>query len=181
MRVRSALAATWLVFAVLATAAGFAAVSQVGRELDVQPLPAAAPGADPTESFATVSPADPSAGTTSPGSQPSGSNGPNRAPTRTRTTSTEVPDPPEPPLSRTASRVVRGNYVSATCRSGAVSLSASPASGWRLDDYRPGPAREARARFRSESGDVELRVTCGSGGAPVFDVKDDVGTGSDDD
>jgi hypothetical protein len=181
MRVRSVLVATWLVFAVLATAAGFAAVSQVGRELDVQPLPAAAPRAEPTESFATVGPTDPSAGATSPGSPSSDSSGQTRAPTRTRTTSADVPDLPEPPRSRTASRVVRGNYVSATCRSGAVTLSASPAPGWRLDDYRPGPAREARARFRSESGDVEVRVTCGSGGAPAFDVRDDGGSGSDDD
>ena len=177
MRVRSVLVATWLVFAVLATAAGFAAVSQVGRELDVQPLPAAAPGAEPTESFATV---NPPAGSTPPrtsSSDPATSTG-----TGPRTgTRTGTADSPQPPPSRTASRVVRGNYVSATCRAGAVSLSASPAPGWRLDDYRPGPAREARARFRSESGDVELRVTCGSGGGPVFDVDDDGGKGSDDD
>jgi hypothetical protein len=138
---------TWLVFAGLATAAGFAAVGLVGQGLDLTAAPAA-----PT--------------TTASGGTPSPTNAPSTAePTTTRrTTPSAVP--------RTSSRSIRGNFVSATCRDSSVTLSASPAPGWSLDDYRPGPGREARAKFRSGSGEVEFKVSC-SGGRPVFETKDD--------
>ncbi len=145
---------TWLVFAGLATAAGFASVGLVGQGLDRSAARASGPTATPT------------AGTPSP--------------TATTSPTTAEPTPTKPTsrtaVPRTASRSVRDNFVSATCRGGSVTLSASPAPGWVLDDYRPGPAREARAKFRSDSGEVEFKVSC-SGGRPVFETKDDAGSG----
>jgi hypothetical protein len=145
MRLRSMLVLTWLVFAGLATAAGFAAVGLVGQGLDLTAAPA---GPTSTASADTQTPTT----TTSP-------------PTAEPTTA--------PAPHRTVSRSVRGNFVSATCRGASVTLSASPAPGWRLDDYRPGPGREARAKFRSDSDEVEFKVSC-SGGRPVFETKDDL-------
>ena len=146
---------TWLVFAGLATAAGFAAVGLVGQGLDLSAAPAGGPTS--TAPAGTPSPTT----TTSPTTAD---------PTSTRPTSrTAAP--------RTASRSVRGNFVSATCRGSSVTLSASPAPGWVLDDYRPGPGREARARFRSDSGEVEFKVSC-SGGRPVFETENDADIGS---
>ena len=147
---------TWLVFAGLATAAGFAAVGLVGQGLDLTAAPAG-----PTSTA--------SAGTPTPTST--------KSPTRTEPT-TKGPTTPTA-VRRTVNRSIRGNFVSATCRGSSVTLSASPAPGWSLDDYRPGPGREARARFRSDSGDVEFRVSCSSG-RPVFETKDDAAKGGGD-
>jgi len=152
MRLRSMLVMTWLVFAGLATAAGFAAVGLVGQGLDLT----AAPASEPTSTA--------SAGTQSP----------------TTTTAPTTAGPTTPTaVRRTVSRSVRGNVVSATCRGSSVTLSASPAPGWRLDDYRPGPGREARAKFRSDSGEVEVKASC-SGGRPVFETNDDSGSATGD-
>jgi hypothetical protein len=148
MRLRSMLVLTWLVFAGLATAAGFAAVGLVGQGLDL-----------------TAAPAGPTS-TASAGTQ---------RPTTTTSPTTTVPTTPTA-VRRTVSRSVRGNFVSATCRGASVTLSASPAPGWRLDDYRPGPGREARAKFRSDSGEVEFKVTCSSG-RPVFETRNDSDSG----
>jgi hypothetical protein len=148
MRLRSMLVLTWLVFAGLATAAGFAAVGLVGQGLDL-----------------TAAPAGPTS-TSSAGTQ-----------TPTSTTSPTTTEPTTPTAAqRTVSRSVSGNFVSATCRGSSVTLSASPAPGWRLDDYRPGPAREARAKFRSDSDEVEFKVSC-SGGRPVFEARNDADSG----
>jgi len=146
---------TWLVFAGLATAAGFAAVGLVGQGLDLTAAPA---GPTSTASAGT----QPTAPTTT------------TSPTTTEPTTTDQTTPTA--VRRTASRSVMGNFVSATCRGSSVTLSASPAPGWRLDDYRPGPGREARAKFRSDSAEVEFKVTC-SGGGPVFETRNDADGG----
>lgn len=155
MPLRWVLVLTWLVFAGLATTAGFAAVGLVGDGLDVAVAPPAAPTATASSLPSTTS---------------SGSD--TESPRPSVTPSGSATAPGAAPAARKATRSVRGNYVSATCRGSTVTLSASPAPGWSLDDYRPGPAREARARFRSDSGDVEFKVSC-SGGRPVFDAKDE--------
>ena len=149
---------TWLVFAGLATAAGFAAVGLVGQGLDLTAAPA---GPTSAASAGTLTPTT----TTSP------------SPTTTKPT-TEPPNATA--VRRTASRSVKGNFVSATCRGASVTLSASPAPGWSLDDYRPGPGREARAKFRSDSDEVEFKVSC-SGEGPVFETSDDADSGGGDD
>ncbi len=159
MRLRSVLILTWLVFAGLATSAGFAAVGLVGDGLDVAAAPAAPDATSTGSPSSSVSTSTPDATTSS-------------APTGSGPASTTTP-------SRTASRSVRGNFVSARCRGISVTLSASPAPGWALDDYRPGPGREARARFRSDSGEVEFKVSC-SDGRPVFDVDDEPDNSGDD-
>jgi len=152
---------TWLVFAGLATTAGFAAVGLVGDGLDAAVAPSAAPTVTATSSPSTSSASE--TGSPRPSATQSGT-----------ATSTGAG-----PIERKATRSVRGNYVSATCRGSSVTLSASPAPGWSLDDYRPGPGREARARFRSDSGEVEFKVSC-SGGRPVFDAKDETDDSFDD-
>ena len=160
MRLRSVLVLTWLVFAGLATTAGFAAVGLVGDGLDVAAAPAAPDATTTGSPSSSESPSTPDAPTSS-------------APTSSGPARTAAP-------SRTASRSIRGNFVSATCRGSSVTLSASPAPGWALDDYRPGPARETRAKFRSDSGEVEFKVTC-SGGRPQFETKDNPHSGGGDD
>ena len=152
---------TWLVFAGLATTAGFAAVGLVGDGLDVAGAPSAAPNGSATSSPSTTSSA-------------SETQSPRPSATRSGSASSTAR-----PMERRATRSIRGNYVSATCRGSSVTLSASPAPGWSLDDYRPGPGREARARFRSDSGEVEFKVSC-SGGRPVFDAKDEPDSSGDD-
>ncbi len=154
MRLRSMLVLTWLVFAALATAAGFAAVGLVGQGLDL-----------------TASPAGPTS-TASAGTQTATPTTTTSPPTTDRTTDRTTPSA----AARTTSRSVRGNFVSATCRGSSVTLSASPAPGWRLEDYRPGPGSEARAKFRSDAGEVEFKVSC-SGGRPIFETEDDADGG----
>jgi hypothetical protein len=162
MRLRTMLVLTWLVFAGLATTAGFAAVGLVGDGLDVAGPPLAVPTSTVSATPSTTASA---AETESPR--------PSATPSGSATTTGARP------VDRTATRSVRGNIVSATCSGSSVTLSASPAQGWVLDDYRAGPGREARAKFRSDSGEVEFKVSC-SGGRPVFDANDEPeGSGDD--
>src|SRR5688500_5912954 len=99
MRLRSMLVLTWLVFAGLATAAGFAAVGLVGQGLDLTAAPA---GPTSTASAGT----QPTAPTTT------------TSPTTTESITTDQTTPTA--VRRTASRSVRGNFVSATCRGSSV-------------------------------------------------------------
>jgi hypothetical protein len=163
MRLRSMLALTWLLFAGLATAAGFAAVGLVGQGLTVATAPGSGPSVTATATATTTTTVK---STAKPAAKPRKTTPkPTTATARTRQPTTAGP------VKRTASRSVRGNYVSATCRGDTVTLSASPAPGWRLDEYRPGPAHDARAKFHSDHDEVKIEVTC-SDGKPVFKVED---------
>jgi len=159
MRLRSMLVLTWLLFAGLATAAGFAAVGLVGQGLTVATAPETGPSVTTT---ATTTTATATTTTTTTATPSKSTHKPATATPRTRKPTTAAA------VQRTASRSVRGNYVSATCRGDVVTLSASPAPGWSLDEYRPGPAHEARAKFRSDHDEVEFKASC-SGGRPVFE------------
>jgi hypothetical protein len=165
MRLRSMLVLTWLLFAGLATAAGFAAVGLVGQGLTVAAAPDNGPSvtATATTTATTTTTAKPTA---KPAAKP-------RKTTAKPTTATPRPrqSTASGPVKHTASRSVRGNYVSATCTGDSVTLSASPAPGWRLDEYRPGPGRQALAKFHSDHDEVKVEVTC-SGGRPVFKIED---------
>jgi hypothetical protein len=168
MRLRSMLVLTWLLFAGLATAAGFAAVGLVGQGLTVASAPETGPSVTaPATTTTTTAPAKATAKATP---KPTA-----KLRKSTQRATTATPGTRQPtrsgPVKRTASRSVRGNYVSATCRGDSVTMSASPAPGWRLDEYRPGPAHEARAKFHSDHDEVKVEVTC-SAGRPVFKIED---------
>jgi hypothetical protein len=164
LRLRSMLVLTWLLFAGLATAAGFAAVGLVGQGLTVAAAPENGPSVTATATRTTTTTGKPTA-------KPAAAKPKKTTPKPTTATPrTRKPSTAEP-VKRTASRSVRGNYVSATCRGDSVTLSASPAPGWRLDDYKPGPAQKTLAKFHSDHDEVKVEVTC-SGGRPVFKVED---------
>jgi hypothetical protein len=63
--------------------------------------------------------------------------------------------------------------VAGSCRAGLVTVSASPAIGWQIDDVDGGQVVDARVRFEATSGDgrVEVHSWC-SGGAAKFSVDD---------
>jgi hypothetical protein len=166
MRLRSMLVLTWLIFAGLATAAGFAAVGLVGQGLTV----AAAPENGPSVS-ATSTATRTTTTTVKPNAKPAAKPRKTTQKPTTATPRTRKPTTAAPVVQRTGSRSVRGNYVSATCSGASVTLSASPAPGWRLDEYRPGPARDALAKFHSNHDEVKIEVSC-SGGSPVFKIED---------
>ncbi|MEU8076346.1 hypothetical protein AB0B31_12955 [Catellatospora citrea] len=54
-----------------------------------------------------------------------------------------------------------GGVVHASCAGGAVTLASwSPAQGYRADDPEPGPAREARIKFKKDKNEMRVVVTC---------------------
>ena len=64
--------------------------------------------------------------------------------------------------------------MSGSCRDGLVSVGASPAVGWAIDDVDSGRAEQARVRFEgSDDSDerVEVQAWC-AGGVPRFAVED---------
>ncbi len=93
--------------------------------------------------------------------------------------STSPPPTPTPTIDASRSLTTRGGFVAGTCSGTSVSLSASPAVGWQIDEIRGGPATEASVTFHQSSGgegEVQVEATC-SGGSPRFAVQDRSGTG----
>lgn len=161
MNRRLALVALWVVFAVAAVGVGFAAAGLVeGPFTDSLSTQAGGDGSSvlPTTPAPTGPPATSHSPTTRPpGSTSSATDGPS---TVTRSVST------------------RGGVVIARCTGQLVSVSASPAVGWRLDDYTQGRVEEAKVRFAASGGDgerVEVKATC-EHGAPVFELEDERGS-----
>ncbi|MDQ1669973.1 MAG: hypothetical protein QOE40_2034 [Actinomycetota bacterium] len=73
----------------------------------------------------------------------------------------------------------RGGYVSGTCRSGLIALSASPAVGWRLDGVSGGYSVAGEAEFE-QSADSESKVKVDAwcaAGKPAFSVENRDGGG----
>lgn len=67
--------------------------------------------------------------------------------------------------------------MSGSCSAGLVSLSASPAIGWGIEQVDAAPSTEASVRFRPTDGSedrVEVRARCEDNG-PVFEVEDEGG------
>lgn len=160
---RLALVALWAAFAAAAVGVGFGAAGLVG-----DPFSASAPT---VSGSATASPS------------PSGSSSPPRA-TTPQPSRTGGAGSGDSAVTRTLQ--TRGGLASATCRSGSVRLSASPAVGWEIKDLDPGPDQEVRVRFEpseDDNGQVEVRVSC-RGGVPRFSLEDDRsghgGSGGDD-
>jgi hypothetical protein len=153
---RWAFAAVWALFATASVGVGFAAAGLVGD-----------PFSDPAGTTAAAPPpaADsrPTSGTASP--RPTGSSVSSPRPTGT----VAVTDP-EPTVH---SVTTRGGFVAGSCRAGLVTVSASPAIGWQIDDVDRGQVVDARVRFEATSGDgrVEVHSWC-SGGTARFSVDD---------
>ena len=153
---RWALAAVWALFAVASVGVGFAAAGLVGD-----------PFSDPAG--VTVAAAPPAAGTRPPSGtaspRPTGSSVSSPRPTRTGATAD-----PEPTVH---SVTTRGGFVAGSCRDGLVTVSASPAIGWQIDDVDGGQVVDARVRFEATGGDgrVEVHSWC-SAGTATFSVDD---------
>jgi len=77
---------------------------------------------------------------------------------------------PEPTVH---SVTTQGGFVAGSCRAGLVTVSASPAIGWQIDDVDGGQVVDARVRFEATGGDgrVEVHSWC-SGGTAKFSVDD---------
>ena len=151
---RWALAALWALFAAASVGVGFAAAGLVGD-----------PFSDPAGT--TVAAAPPGAGPTSgpAGPRPTGSSASSPRPTRTGAATD-----PEPTVHSVSTR---GGFVAGSCRARLVTVSASPAIGWQIDDVDGGQVVDARVRFEATSGDgrVEVHSWC-SGGTAKFSVDD---------
>jgi hypothetical protein len=166
---RWALAAVWALFAAASVGVGFAAAGLVGD-----------PFSDPAG--ATVAAAPPIAGPTSSTASPRPTGSSVSSP---RPTGSGQATGPEPTVH---SVTTRGGFVAGSCRAGLVTVSASPAIGWQIDDVDGGQVVDARVRFEATGGDgrVEVHSWC-SGGAAKFSVDDrdrggggSGGSGSDD-
>jgi hypothetical protein len=153
---RWALAAVWALFAAASVGVGFAAAGLVGD-----------PFSDPAGVTAAASPPSagsrPTSGTASP--RPTGSSVGSPRPTGTGAAAD-----PEPTVH---SVTTRGGFVAGSCRAGLVTVSASPAIGWQIDDVDGGQVVDARVRFEATGGDgrVEVHSWC-SGGTAKFSVDD---------
>jgi hypothetical protein len=153
---RWALAAVWALFAAASVGVGFAAAGLVGDPFSdpAGVTAAAAPpaaGSRPTSSTASPRPTDSSVSSPRP------------------TGSGQATDP-EPTVH---SVTTRGGFVAGSCRAGLVTVSASPAIGWQIDDVDGGQVTDARVRFEATSGDgrVEVHSWC-SGGTAKFSIDD---------
>jgi hypothetical protein len=162
---RWALAAVWALFAAASVGVGFAAAGLVGD-----------PFSDPTGVSAAAPPPSassrPTSGTASP--RPTGS-----SVSSPRPTGSGQATGPEPTVH---SVTTRGGFVAGSCRAGLVTVSASPAIGWQIDDVDGGQVVDARVRFEATGGDgrVEVHSWC-SGGAAKFSVDDRSRGGGGDD
>jgi hypothetical protein len=158
---RWALAAVWALFAAASVGVGFAAAGLVGD-----------PFSDPAGT--TVGAAPPSAGPTSGTASPRPTGSSVSSP---RPTGTGAATDPEPTVH---SVTTRGGFVAGSCRAGLVTVSASPAIGWQIDDVDGGQVVDARVRFEASGGDgrVEVHSWC-SDGTAKFSVDDRSGGGDD--
>ena len=157
---RWALAAVWALFATASVGVGFAAAGLVGDPFgDPAGVAAGPPPAAGTGSATSASPRPTGSSLGGPG--PSGTGGASE---------------PEPTV---RSVTTRGGFVAGSCRAGLVTVSASPAIGWQLEDVDSGQVVDARVRFEATGGDgrVEVHSWC-SGDTARFSVDD--GTGGDD-
>ena len=72
------------------------------------------------------------------------------------------------PAPQTGVQAFLGNTVNASCRGSQASITSSiPAGGYSIDDSSPGPALSASVKFKSDSSEVTVTVTC-PGGKPHF-------------
>ena len=164
---RLALVALWVVFAAASVGVGFAAAGLVGDPFTdpgaeqvaaSAPPPTTASAGTPTRSGTPLASPSPSGRRSSPTARPSGGS--------------------EQPAVRSLS--TRAGLVSGSCRGGLVTVSASPAVGWYLDEVSQGREEEATVKFRrtgDREGEVEVHARCSSG-VPRFTLDDRQGGSS---
>jgi hypothetical protein len=159
---RWALAAVWALFATASVGVGFGAAGLVGD-------PFSDPGSVTAVAPVTTSTPPPATATPTPSDTSSGSPSPSRSSGMHPATSTP---PADQPVVRSVT--TRGGYVAGSCRSGLVTVSASPAVGWRIDEVDGGPTEEAEVKFQRSNGDgeVQVKARC-AGGDTRFEVEDD--------
>ncbi|MDQ1602816.1 MAG: hypothetical protein QOE01_661 [Actinomycetota bacterium] len=166
---RFALIALWVVFASAAIGVGFGAAGFVGDPFSTVPSAGAPPLDGPVPALSS---------TPTPSATGHHRRHHDDGPTTSRTTGGTSHSSSAGAV--TSSRTTRGGYVSATCRGGLVSVSASPAVGWEIHDLTSGQVTEARVRFepsQDANGErVEVTVRCVSG-RPDFLVSDESGGG----
>jgi hypothetical protein len=159
---RWALAAVWALFAAASVGVGFGAAGLVGD-------PFSDPGSVTAVAPVTTSTPAPAASTPAP----SHTRSDRPSPSRTAVPHPETSTPPaDQPLVRSVT--TRGGYVAGSCRSGLVTVSASPAVGWRIDEVDGGPTEEAEVKFKRSNGEgeVQVKARC-AGGDTRFEVEDD--------
>jgi hypothetical protein len=166
---RFALIALWVVFASAAIGVGFGAAGFVGDPFNTVPSAAAPPLDRPVPALSST-----------PTPSPTGHHRRHHDDGSTTSPATGGTSNSSNVGAVTSSRTTRGGYVSATCRGGLVSVSASPAVGWEIHDLSSGQVTEARVRFepsQDANGErVEVTVRCVSG-RPDFLVSDGSGGG----
>jgi hypothetical protein len=182
---RWTLAAVWALFAAASVGVGFGAAGLAGDPFgdsgqDSALTPVFVAGPTPSSATTRASSAHQPSRTPSSGHSTSHDASPVKtaSPTRSASHGPSGADSSEP-VAEPAVRSVttRGGYVAGSCRRGLVTVSASPAVGWRIDQIDRSPTEEATVKFRQSSGDgeVEVHATC-SGGEARFVVGDDRGT-----
>jgi hypothetical protein len=137
---------------------------------------------------ASPRPSASSQATSAPGSSPAGSKSskpgrrsPAASPAKPRSTSSTPKSSGggAQPTETRGSVATAGGFVSGSCRSGLVALSASPAVGWTLDGVTAGRTAEGEVEFE-QSGEtdakVKVRARCAAGG-PKFSVENIAGGG----
>jgi hypothetical protein len=175
---RTAAVVGWLAAAAASTVAGLAVVTLIGQGL-VGPNPDEPldPGEVARALAATPAPSAPPAGNPPAGSPPAGS--PSAATPSTATPPAATPPPTASSGAPTATLLTSpGGRVLARCVGGEVTLANwSPATGYAVGEVRSGPAHDARVEFErdddDQGDDIEVRVECGPGGAPVLTWKRD--------
>jgi hypothetical protein len=198
---RLALVALWAVFAAASVGVGFAAAGLVGDPF-TDPQTAGVSAATAQSASAPVSSAAPETTATSGSERPRHRTHPKSPTATSRATSrpassgssggTATARPRPSATSKAGSATTsdatrrtittRAGLVSGTCRSGLVSLSASPAVGWSIDEISGGRREEGKVKFRRTGdgeGELEVHARC-SGGGPTFEQDDREGSGSHD-
>jgi hypothetical protein len=192
MRRLTALVALWMVFAATGVAVGFGAVRLLqdpeataagdaraqhqpqGWARTVAPLPST--GTATAHTIPAGTPSRPTTSAQSPGSRGTSAPGPAPSPGPARqTTVTGAPAPIPAPGSGASTLGIDtvAGYVSATCTSGIIRMSASPNPGWEVSELSA-PNRLGEVKFeqtRGPEGEIGVAARC-EGGRPNFVVDD---------
>ncbi len=161
--------ALWLLFAATGVAAGFGA-TRLLEGPTARAAPADLAEREPQDRTTVTAP-PPTGATTSPAGRQSGFPAPSSAPSLEATTSSPAPTPASAGFTLGIDTVA--GYVSGTCASGVIRMSASPKPGWEVSELSP-PGRMGEAEFEQTpepGGEIGVNAWC-EGGRPTFAVDD---------
>ncbi len=160
--------ALWLLFAATGVAAGFGA-TRLLEGPTARAAPAVAAEREPLDRTIVTAP-PPTGATTSPNRRQSGFPAPSSAP---RLDATSSPAPTPASGGSTLGIDTVAGYVSGTCASGVIRMSASPKPGWEVSELSP-PGRMGEAEFeqaQEPGGEIGVNAWC-EDGRPTFAVDD---------